>query len=189
MNTVQTTSSNQEKVNNLIRNQRNEKRKESEVSSDSAAKRANTIKNKQKTALAANKKTTNEAEGKKGNDKLEINEYLKILSRLENKLNLDQLEDDDLDKISTSLEEKILSLTDLQQTRLRSTQFFKENGIENINDLKKTLFDLFKDVDERDALFEFLRSSEFTGMLLNEPDKPITYSASINPNVGMSAKV
>ncbi len=189
MNTVQTTSSSQDKVNSLIRNQRNEKRKESEVSSENAAKQANNIKSKQNVALFANKKATNESEGNKDNDKLEINEYLKILSRLENKLNLDQLEDEDLDKITTSLEEKILSLTDLQKTRLRSTQFFKENGIENIKDLKKTLFDLFKDVDEREALFDFLKSPEFMGMLLNESEKPFTYSASMNPNAGTAVKV
>lgn len=187
MNTVQTASSSQDKVNSLIRNQRNEKRKESEVSSENATKQANNIKSKQNAALSANKKTTNESEGNK--DKLEINEYLKILSRLENKLNLDQLEDKDLDKITTSLEEKILSLTDLQKTRLLSTQFFKENGIENIKDLKKTLFDLFKDVDEREALFDFLKSPEFMGMLLNESDKPFTYSASMNPNAGANVKV
>jgi hypothetical protein len=67
--------------------------------------------------------------------------------------------------------------------------FFKENGIENINDLKKTLLELFKDVDERATLFDFLKSPEFMGMLLNESDKPVTYTAPMIPNSASSTKV
>jgi hypothetical protein len=36
---------------------------------------------------------------------------------------------------------------------------------------------MFKDIDERNGLFEFLRSPDFMAILLNEMDKPITYSA------------
>ncbi len=189
MNTVQTVSTNQEKVQSLIRNQRNEKRKESEVSAESTTKQANNIKKKEQSSLSANKKVANETGSSKNEDKLEINDYLKIVSRLENKLNLGQLEDEDLENISASLEEKILSLTDMQKTRLRRLPFFKDNGIENIKDLKKTLLELFKDVDEREVLFDFLKSPEFMSMLINESDKPFTYSASINPSSSSSAKV
>ena len=45
MTTVQTASSSQEKINSLIRSQKNDNRKEPEVSTDTFAKQTDTIKN------------------------------------------------------------------------------------------------------------------------------------------------
>lgn len=173
MNTVQSASIGQDKVQSLIRNQRPELEKDKEVSKNDAAIQTNNIKKDRNSSSP----DLNAENGKdKNNDKLEVNEYLKIVSRLENKLNLDELNDEDLNKISASLEEKILSLSSVQKNRLKNLEFFKEHGIENINDLKNTLFELFKNVDEREPLFEFLKSPEFMNILLNESDKPMTYS-------------
>lgn len=188
MNIVQPASHSQDKVGNLVKHPRADNRKETEVSNQDAAKQAKNIKKPDPSSPSLNKNIANEAGKDKGQDKLEVNEYLKILSRLENKLNLDQLKDDDLDKISASLEERILMLSDQQKTRLKNMPFFKENGIENIKDLKQTLFDMFKDVDEREPLFEFLKSPEFMSLLLNESNKSATYSAIPQPNNGNGPK-
>jgi hypothetical protein len=177
MNAVQTASSNRDKINSLIRSQKPDIQKEAGVTAENSAKQTNTIKNKDLISLSKTKNSVNEASKDNGKDKLEINEYLKILSRLENRLNLGELEEEDLDKISASLEERILALPDIQKNRLRNLEFFKKHGIENIKELKKTLFEMFKDIDERNGLFEFLRSPDFMAILLNEMDKPITYSA------------
>ena len=180
MNTAQISSLNPDKHRVYPKIPKSDQQKKPDIQAENSAKQTDSIK-KADRSLKTDKSALNKETVQNLNaDKLEVNDYLKILSRLENKLNLEEVTDKDLEKITTSLEERILSLTDIQKTRLRNTEFFKQNNIDNINELKKTLLEMFEDVDKRVELFEFLKSPEFMSMLLNESDKPFTYPAPLS---------
>ena len=183
MNTVPTTSGKPDKINSIVRNHRTDKRKDSEVSTDQLSNQTSKINPKGTSSLSTAKNQSDENDLEKGKDKLEVNEYLKLVSRLENKLKMGELEESELEKISQSLEDSVLSLNDVQKNRLLKMAFFKKFNIDNIKDLKKTMFDLFKDVNEREELFEFLKNKEFISILLNETEKPSIYSAPTPINI------
>jgi len=183
MNTVPTTSGKPDKINSIVRNHRTDKRKDSEVSTDQLSNQTSKINPKGTSSLSTAKNQSDENDLEKGKDKLKVNEYLKLVSRLENKLKMGELEESELEKISQSLEDSVLSLNDVQKNRLLKMAFFKKFNIDNIKDLKKTMFDLFKDVNEREELFEFLKNKEFISILLNETEKPSIYSAPTPINI------
>ncbi len=182
MNTAQISSPNPDKPRGYQAMQKPGPQKKTDNPADKTAKQAGNV-NKTDQALRSDKKPVAKEQGMEaGKDKLEVNDYLKILSRLENKLDLEEITDEDLDKITTSLEERILALNDVQQNRLRNMEFFKQNGIDNTKELKQTLIEMFEDIDKRTELFEFLKSPEFMSILLNEAEKPFTYPSPVNNN-------
>jgi hypothetical protein len=187
MNTAQISSSNPDKQRSYPKTQKPDARNKPEGLADKTANQADNVK-KQDQATKTKRSMPLKDPGKNPEkDKLEVNEYLKTLSRLENKLNLEEITDEDLEKITTSLEERILALTDVQQNRLRQMEFFKQHGIDNINELKQTLLEMFEDIDQRGELFELLKSPEFMSILLNESDKPIAYPAPVNNNLNAAS--
>ncbi len=189
MNTAQISSSNPDKHRSYPKTQKPDQQKKPDVSTDNSANQADNVKNAEKSLRSEKSTLPTESDKNLEKDKLEVNEYLKILSRLENKLNMEEITDEDLNKITSSLEERILSLTDVQKTRLRNMEFFRQNNIDNINELKKTLLEMFEDVDKRGGLFEFLKGPEFMAILLNESDKPFTYPAPVNNNQNNVASI
>jgi hypothetical protein len=129
--------------------------------------------------------TSKNADGK---DEPEISDYLKTISRFENKVKKDEITEEDLDKILQSLEDRILDLDEQDKTKLKDFEFFKQHKIENLNELKKTLVDLFNDPIEQEAFFDFLKSQEFMTILLAEENgKPPSY-APPKPGININAK-
>ncbi len=115
---------------------------------------------------------------KKSLDKetLKINDYLKMISKFESSLKEEKLDGEELTKFVDSLEEKIKSLTEKKKTRLKSMEFFKKHGIANTKKLKETLIGMFKGIEEREFLFDFLKNPEFLSIMMNEADTPGVYS-------------
>ncbi len=182
MNTVQTSIAAPEKLKSLPKIQSPEKQKNSNSPAEETATQAKSIDIQKDTPRIAKAKDSKESSKNPGEEKLEVSEYLKTISRLENKLNLDEITDEDLDKITTSLEERILELSDIQKKRLRNMDLFKKKGIDNIKELKKSFVEMLKSHDERDTIFEFLKSPEFMGILLNEQTIPANYASVMNQN-------
>ena len=181
MNTVKSGTPNAGPVKNYPKTQIPGADNEPNVQTKNSTKNPAELKALEKNRGLTQKQTTAAPEGKKTEDQLGINEYLKIISRLENKLGQGELSPEDLQQITSSLETKILALPDVQKTRLRNMELFKKNGIDNIKDLKKTLSEMFNDMSKKDDVFAFLKSPEFMSVLLNEPGKPMSYS----PPVGL----
>ncbi|MBU2514613.1 hypothetical protein KJ966_25085 [bacterium] len=182
MNTVQTSISTPDKLKVLPKSQLSEKRKDLNSPAEQTATQAKSISKLKETPRTALAKELDETSKDIGEDKLEVNEYLKMVSRLENKLNQSEITDEDLDKITSNLEERILELSEPQKKRLRNMELFKKKGIDNLKEMKKSFVEMFKSHDERDTLFEFLKSPEFMGMLLNEQPAPVNYASVMNQN-------
>ncbi len=111
-----------------------------------------------------------------GKESLKINDYLKMISKFESGLKQEKLDEKDLTKFLDSLEEKIMSLTAKKKTRLKSMEFFKKHGITSTKKLKETLVEMFKGIEERGLLFDFLKNPEFLSIMMNESDTPGVYS-------------
>ena len=117
----------------------------------------------------------------------QVNEYLKMISRFENKVKQDQIEEKDLERVMKALEDKVLTMTPQQQNRLKMLEVFKTGGIENFNNMKDILIEMFENKAERETFFEFLKSPEFVTILLNEQDQLKGYTppkAALAQNAG-----
>jgi len=127
-------------------------------------------------------------------DSPQISEYMKMISRFENKVKQDQVEDKDLERVMKALEDKVLSLSPQQQNRIKMLEIFRNKGIENFNNMKDVLIELFENKADQEKFFDFLKSPEFVTILLNEPEQPKGYapahafSAAPNNNGEPSAK-
>jgi len=150
----------------------------------SAANRAdkNPASGKTKTGSAETKSSSVQKESEAKTDQgvksenKEIEQYLKMLSRFENKLKKDEIEEKELNRVFENLSKRIGSLNTTRKKRLMDSQFFKKNDIINLNTMKDSLTELFKDDLKRIDGFDFLRSPEFISLIHNQTDASQTYS-------------
>ncbi len=179
MNAVQAGTSGAEKSKSIRNVNRPESLDSKPESAERSADKLDRINKQANIAAVRSRLNRNNVTKNKSNaerDTLEIDEYMKMISRLENKLKLEQLEDTDLEKLIKALEERLLSLNDQQKSRLKSMRFFKENNIQNINEMNKKLESMFKDTNDREKVFEFLKNPEFLALLLDKASMPKTYT-------------
>lgn len=89
------------------------------------------------------------------------NSYLKVVSRLENLSSQDKMDERVTKGFAMAVENRIKAMDESQLKEIANLPDFKQTGIEDINDLPKTLETDLSDPEKSANLFKLLKNPEF----------------------------
>ena len=107
---------------------------------------------------------------------VEVDAYMKMISKFEQLMGEGEIGEKELNNMFTAMEKKIHEMEDPNKKRLLDLKFFKQEGITNINELKNSLIQIFDDEQQQEKGLQFLKSEDFTSLLLKKPQTSPTYS-------------
>lgn len=113
---------------------------------------------------------------KSNKNMVEVDAYMKMISKFEQLMGEGEIGEKELNNMFSAMEKKIQDMEDPNKKKLLDLKFFKQEGITNISELKNSLIQIFDDEQQQQKGIQFLKSEEFTSLLLQKPQTSPTYS-------------